>query len=120
MRRKFAWSDFAQAIAEDKWRLKRARAIESGIFASGKLGLLGRPLRTERKAACDQALEEARVLAQHAQGKGEPYDAIRDFPPELPLIYPTSANFVFSSAAITHLIARDRRLNEARDCAKSA
>jgi len=33
--------DLAQAIAEDKWRLKRARAIESGIFAAGKQGLLG-------------------------------------------------------------------------------
>ncbi len=33
--------DLAQAIAEDKWRLKRARAIESGIFAAGKQGWLG-------------------------------------------------------------------------------
>src|SRR5580658_7805770 len=27
----------AQAIAEDKWRLNRARAIESGIFALGQM-----------------------------------------------------------------------------------
>jgi len=27
--------DIAQAIAEDRWRLKRARAIETGIFAAG-------------------------------------------------------------------------------------
>src|SRR5580700_207963 len=33
--------DIAQAIAEDRWRLKRARAIEAGIFAAGQLGLLG-------------------------------------------------------------------------------
>src|SRR5580692_12818719 len=33
--------DIAQAIAEDRWRLKRARAIETGIFAAGKQGLLG-------------------------------------------------------------------------------
>src|ERR1700691_3164237 len=33
--------DIAQAIAEDRWRLKRARAIESGIFAAGQQGLLG-------------------------------------------------------------------------------
>src|ERR1700735_3968647 len=33
--------DIAQAIAEDRWRLKRARAIESGIFAAGQQGRLG-------------------------------------------------------------------------------
>src|SRR5580704_3983871 len=33
--------DIAQAIAEDRWRLKRARAIEAGIFAAGRQGLLG-------------------------------------------------------------------------------
>jgi hypothetical protein len=33
--------DIAQAIAEDRWRLKRARAIETGIFAAGQQGLLG-------------------------------------------------------------------------------
>src|ERR1700679_4358082 len=27
----------AQAIAEDKWRLNRARAIESGVFALGQI-----------------------------------------------------------------------------------
>ena len=32
--------DLAQAIAEDRWRLKRARAIEAGIFAAGQQGLL--------------------------------------------------------------------------------
>src|SRR6202050_4377814 len=34
--------DLAQSIAEDRWRLKRARAIETGIFALGQLGQLGR------------------------------------------------------------------------------
>src|SRR6202050_2051279 len=33
--------ELAQSIAEDHWRLKRARAIESGIFAAGQQGLLG-------------------------------------------------------------------------------
>src|SRR5271156_5615036 len=33
--------DIAQAIAEDRWRLKRARAIESSIFAAGQQSLLG-------------------------------------------------------------------------------
>ena len=164
--------ELAQDIAEDKWRLKRARAIESGIFASGKQGLLGfsamqvaedpaqlqiddsliqartwlaendnfmllalygqriqrsiernmaelRTLRAERKAALDQAIEDARVLAQHAQSKGETYDPARDFPPELQLIYPTSADSVFSAAAITRLIARAQSLNDARDYAKA-
>src|SRR5271170_1003130 len=32
--------DLAQAIAEGRWRLKRASAIETGIFAAGQLGLL--------------------------------------------------------------------------------
>src|SRR5580658_19059 len=33
--------DLAQAIVEGRWRLKRARAIESGIFAAGQRSLLG-------------------------------------------------------------------------------
>jgi hypothetical protein len=35
--------NLAQSIAEDHWRLKRARAIETGIFAAGVLGQLGHP-----------------------------------------------------------------------------
>jgi len=160
--------DIAQAIAEDRWRLKRARAIETGIFAAGQQGLLGfnpgvpttedpaqlliedtliqartwlakndnflllalyeqrinrtiernmaelRTLRAERKAARDQALEEALLLSQLAQSKGEKYDAAADLPPELP-----GTDSVFSSAAITRLIARNQRLNEARNYAKT-
>src|SRR5580658_9295453 len=33
--------DIAQAIAEDRWRLKRIRAMETGIFAAGRQGALG-------------------------------------------------------------------------------
>jgi len=160
--------DIAQAIAEDRWRLKRARAIETGIFAAGRQGLLGfnpgvattedpaqlliedtliqartwlakddnflllalyeqrinrtiernmaelRTLRAERKAARDQALEEALLLCQLAQSKGDKYDAVADFPPEL-----LGTDSVFSPAAITRLIARNQRLNEARDYAKT-
>jgi hypothetical protein len=160
--------DIAQAIAEDRWRLKRARAIESGFFAAGQQGQLGfnlgvsttedpnqllieetliqtctwfakkdnflllalyeqrinrtiernmaelRTLRAERKAARDQALEEVLLLAQLAQSKSEKYDAAADFPPEL-----LGTDSVFSSAAITRLIARNQRLNEARVYAKS-
>ena len=127
--------ELAQSIAEDHWRLKRARAIETGIFALGHLGQLGRlatfdrddpaqlpidealsrartwvdksenfqllalyeqrihraieknmadlrTLRAARKAARQQALEEAQLLAQLAHSKGEKYDPARDFPPE--------------------------------------
>jgi hypothetical protein len=163
--------DIAQAIAEDRWRLKRARAIETSIFAAGQQGLLGfnpgnpsvgttedpaqlliedsltqartwlakndnflllalyeqrisrtiernmaelRTLRAERQTARDQALEEALLLSQLAQSKGEKYDPVADFPPAL--LGPDS---VFSPAAITRLIARTQRLNEARDYAKT-
>ncbi len=163
--------DIAQAIAEDRWRLKRARAIETGIFAAGRQGLLGfnpgnpsvgttedpaqlliedtliqartwlakndnflllalyeqrinrtiernmaelRTLRAERKAARDQALEEAVLLAQLAQSKGKKYDPAADFPPQ-----PLGIDSDFSVAAITLLIARTQRLNQARDYAKT-
>src|SRR6202453_449275 len=160
--------DLAQAIAEGRWRLKRARAIETSIFAAGQMGLLDFPvdpattedpaqlfleetflqartwldkndnflllalyeqrinrtiernmaelrtLRAERKAARDQALEEALLLSQLAQSKGEKYDAVADFPPEL-----LGTDSVFSPAEITRLIDRNQRLNEARDYAKT-
>jgi hypothetical protein len=155
--------DLPEAIAQNRWRLKRVAAIESGIFAAGHNGQLVaqatpfrtdpadvpyddalsqartwltksgdfqllalyqqrinrtiernmvelRTLRAERKAALDQALEEALLLAQHAQSKGEKYNPARDFPPEL-----LGIGSVFSEAAI----ARYRRLREARDHAKS-
>ena len=73
-----------------------------------------RTLRAERKAAREQALAEALLLAQHAQSKGEKYDAAADFPPEL-----LGTDSVFSSAEINRLIARNQRLNEARDYAKT-
>jgi hypothetical protein len=160
--------DLAQTIAEGRWRLKRARAIETALFVLGHEGLLGFPvvpapnedaaqllvedtllqaatwlakkdnflllalyeqrinrtiernmaelrtLRAERKAARDQALAEALLLSQHAQSKGEKYDAAADFPPEL-----LQTDSVFSPAAITRLIDRNQRLNEARDYAKT-
>jgi hypothetical protein len=159
--------DLAQSIAEARWRLKRARAIETGIFALGHLGQLGalatsdrddpgqlpidealsrartwvdksenfqllalyeqrihraieknmaqlRTLRAERKAARQQALEEAQLLAQLAHSKGEKYDPARDFPPELLQI-----GSDFSAAGLSRLIDRNQRLNEARHCAKT-
>jgi hypothetical protein len=161
--------DIAQAIAENRWRLKRIRAMETAVFADGRHGALGfrptgdplsedptqllideatnqarswlaksdnfqlftlyeqrinrtiernmaelRTLRAERKAALDQALAEAVLLTQLAQSKGEKYDPAADFPPEL-----LGIGSEFSLAAVTLLIARTQRLNEARDYAKT-
>jgi hypothetical protein len=161
--------DLAQAIAENRWRLKRVRAMETAVFAAGRQGALGftpsgdplsedpaqrladdaiaqarswlaksdnfqlftlyeqrinrtiernmaelRTLRAERKAARDQALEEAVLLAQLAESKGEKYDPTADFPPEL-----LGIGSDFSVAAVTLLIARTQRLNEARDYANA-
>ncbi|SPE40282.1 hypothetical protein SBA3_370047 [Candidatus Sulfopaludibacter sp. SbA3] len=39
-------------------------------------------LQTERKAALEQVVEDATVLAQYAASQGEAYDPERDFPPE--------------------------------------
>ncbi len=148
--------DLAQAIAEDRWRMNRARAIEYGIFAEAQalsdiqsaageaivkarawltegksLQLLTlyaqrihrsaeknmaelRRLQEERKAAFQQALAEAQVLAQAAHAKGEVYDSAQDFPPELRI------GFDFSTAQINRLLARAQRLTEARNTAVSA
>jgi hypothetical protein len=68
-----------------------------------------RTLRAERKAALQKALEEAQLLAQLAQSKGEKYDPAADFPPEL-----RQTGSDFSSAGLTRLINRNQRLSEAR------
>jgi hypothetical protein len=51
--------DLAQSIAEDRWRLKRARALESGIFALGQLGLPGAD--NPGQLQIDEALAQART-----------------------------------------------------------
>jgi hypothetical protein len=61
-----------------------------------------------------RTLAEALLLAQLAESKGEKYDAAADFPPEL-----LGTDSVFSPAAITRLIDRNQRLNQARDTAKT-
>ena len=68
-----------------------------------------RTLRAARKAARQQALEEAQLLAQLAHSKGEKYDPARDFPPELLQI-----GSDFSTAGLSRLINRNQRLSEAR------
>ncbi|MGA3235516.1 MAG: hypothetical protein ABSG03_04385 [Bryobacteraceae bacterium] len=58
-------SDLAQSIAEDHWRLKRARALETGIFALGQNGALGAPVTRDRddpaQLPIDEALSQART-----------------------------------------------------------
>jgi hypothetical protein len=71
-----------------------------------------RTLRAERKAARNPALEEAVLLSQLAQSKGEKYNPTADFPPEV-----LGIGSDFSVAAVTLLIARTQRLNEAREYA---
>jgi hypothetical protein len=78
------------------------RAIEKNIAQL-------RTLRAERKAARQQALEEAQLLAQLAHSKGEEYDPASDFPPELLQI-----GSDFLSAGLSRLIKRSQRLSEAR------
>jgi hypothetical protein len=135
----------AQSVAEDSWRLNRARAIENNMFALGHEGerreihlaladartfqnqasqfqLLTiyeqrinrnlqrnlkqlHELQAERKAQREQALEEARLLAQLNLSQGLPYDPAADL----------GANgFVFSNAEINLAIDRSNRLTEAR------
>jgi hypothetical protein len=66
-------------------------------------------MQAERKAACAQAQEEAILLTQLAQSKGETYDPTADFPPAN---HPNG--FVYSGPEIARLIARRARLQEAR------
>jgi hypothetical protein len=73
-----------------------------------------RTLRAERKAARDQALEEAVLLSQLAKSKGETYDPAADFP---------SPISVFSNPEIElslpKWLDRKERLDEARALPKS-
>ena len=69
-----------------------------------------RALRADRIAARQQALEEALLLAELAQSKGETHNPAADFP---------SGEFVFSSDEIMCLITRNRRLSEARALPKT-
>src|SRR6202167_4749711 len=51
--------ELAQSIAEDHWRLKRARALETGIFALGQLGQLGALPTSARDAPAQLPTDEA-------------------------------------------------------------
>jgi hypothetical protein len=159
----------ASSIAEDQWRLNRARALESNIFALGmsnpaievdvdsaeghaaicqarvwladgkKLQMLAlyesrirrsieknekqlKELQAERQAACDKALEEAKLLAQLALMEGETYvyeDGCPTYPGQsTPGINASGHGFGFSSGQIIQIVRREMRLQEARRCQK--
>jgi hypothetical protein len=148
-------ASLAQSIADDRWRLLRAAAIDNSTFAirlggpdqftahheeidaalaqavawasdAKNLNLLtlyeGRiqrrveknlqmlkQLEAERKAALQQAVEEAKLLVQLAASKGETYDIESEFPSEaLP------PQFDFSTRQIARLAAHSQRLAQAR------
>jgi hypothetical protein len=141
----------AYSVAEDSWRLNRARAIENNMFALGHEGesreiqialadartfqaqanqfqLLTiyeqrinrnlqrnmkqlHELQAERKAECEQAFEEAQLLAQLNLSKGLAYDPAADFKPN---------GFVFSNAEINLAIDRNNRLQAARELEREA
>src|ERR1700683_2401414 len=69
-------TDLAQSIAEDRWRLKRARAIETGIFAAGVLGQLGHPFGGIREDAAQVPIDEALSKAQTWIAKSENFQLL--------------------------------------------
>ncbi|SPE41612.1 hypothetical protein SBA3_4460009 [Candidatus Sulfopaludibacter sp. SbA3] len=68
-----------------------------------------RQLQTERNAAFEQAVDEATLLAQHAAGKGEPYDIESDYPPEV-----LPPQFGFSLPRIARRVTHNLRLAAAK------
>jgi hypothetical protein len=68
--------DLAQSIAEDRWRLKRARAIETGIFAAGVLGQLGHPYGGIREDAAQVPIDEALSKAHTWIAKSENFQLL--------------------------------------------
>jgi hypothetical protein len=143
-----------QSIADGRWQLQRAVAIEDAIFALDAVGVQAdseyyeaivaltqgktwlahdkslerialyasriqrrvekdiamlRQLQADRKAAFEQAVEEAEALTQLAEKAGETYNPATDFPREL-----LPPQFDFSNPEIVRLIAHRRRLKAAQ------
>ena len=144
--------DLVQSVADDRWRLKHAACLASGIFGEGitqpdevvsgnaevdtalaqarvwiskggNLQLLGlyesriqrrfeknmdqiRTLQSERKASLEQALEEADLLCQLAQSRGEEAEPAQ--------FIMSLSKFDFSGPDIERLILRRTYLREAR------
>ncbi len=148
-------TDLVQLIAEDRWRLKRARAIESNIFAEGINAHAGetesgdeqidnalaegktwveqskflalitlyeqrinraiekntaqlRVLQTARREAYAKAEQEAIMLHEYAEQRGEIYHPADDFHPAS-----EHGQFVYSPPKIAHILDRKFRLHQA-------
>jgi hypothetical protein len=69
-----------------------------------------RKLQADRKAALEQAIHEAALLAQLAEARREAYDIAEAF---------ERRNFVFSTAEIAQMVSRYRRLEEAKKLSKT-
>jgi hypothetical protein len=104
-----AWTDPATGLQRIALYANRIqRAIE---HSSAKL----EAMQAERKAAYAQAQEEAILLTQLAQSKGETYNPTPDFPATS-----NRAGFVYSAPEIARLISRRVRLEEARNRSTAA
>jgi hypothetical protein len=68
--------ELAQSIAEDHWRLKRARAIETGIFALGQHGALGALATPDRENPAQLPIDEALSQARTWLAKGENFQLL--------------------------------------------
>ncbi len=64
-----------------------------------------RKLQTERKAALQQAIEEAALLSQLAENEGQTYNPAESFQPR---------GFAFSADEMARMVRRHRRLDEAK------
>ena len=68
--------EIAQSIAEDHWRLKRARALETGIFALGHLGALGALVTNDRDDPAQLPIDEALSRARTWLAKSENFQLL--------------------------------------------
>jgi len=88
-------TDLVQLIAENRWRLKRARSIESNIFAAGIDAHAGE-------------IESGVMLHEYFEQRGEIYEPEDDFLPDS-----EHGQFVYSSAKIARILDRKFRLHQA-------
>ena len=68
--------ELAQSIAEDHWRLKRSRAIETGIFALGHEGALGSLVTNDRDDPAQLPIDEALSRARTWLAKSENFQLL--------------------------------------------
>jgi len=68
--------ELAQSIAEDHWRLKRARALETGVFALGQSGALGALATPDRENPAQLPIDEAISQARTWLAKSENFQLL--------------------------------------------